>query len=371
MRGNSTSGKSVGSFGSLRAKRTTGPLEMRYSPRCSGDGLISVSSGMNGFQFGENRTDEKQNVAARIRRSTVDEQICCRHVKPYIIFNPAAGSVVNEGRTVAQLTRLRPIALAATKKNGDAEKLARTAARSGRRYLIVAGGDGTLNEVVNGIARSKHPPQIGIAPLGTGNDFARTLGLPLLVEENIDILRAGNTRPIDIVRVESTRARYFVNVATGGFSGVVRKKMTPEIKRNWGPLAYIRGAAAALPKLHAYKTRIVIDDGEELSTAVYNVVIANGRFVAGGLPIAPEADPADGLLDMILIPKRSPSEIALLAAEIILGKHFSSSVVIFRRARKIAVRSRPGMWFNVDGELVGSAPAEFQIVPRALNFVRK
>jgi diacylglycerol kinase (ATP) len=290
-------------------------------------------------------------------------------VKPFIIFNPAAGSVVNEGRTAAQLNELRPIALATTKKNGDAEKWARAAARSGSRYLIVAGGDGTLNEVVNGIARSKHPPQIGIAPLGTGNDFARTLGLPLSLEENIDILHAGKTRPIDIVRVQSNRARYFVNVATGGFSGVVRKKMTPEIKRNWGPLAYIRGAAAALPKLHAYKTRIVLDRDEELSTALYNVVIANGRFAAGGLPIAPDADPADGLLDVVLIPKRSAPEIALLAAAIISGGHFSNSAIIFRRAKKISVRSSPGMSFNVDGELIGSVPAVFQILPRALKFV--
>jgi len=258
-----------------------------------------------------------------------------------------------------------------TNKSGDAEKWSRQAARGGRQYIVAAGGDGTLNEVVNGVARTRHKPCIGILPLGTGNDFARTLGLPFSIEENIDILRAGKTRAIDIVSVQSDRARYFVNVSAGGFSGIVRNKITPEIKRSWGPLAYIRGAAAALPKLHAYKTRIVIDGREELSTAAYNVVIANGRFVAGGLPVAPEADPSDGLLDVILIPKRRPAEMALLAAEIILGKHFSSSAVIFRRARKIAVRSRPGMWFNVDGELVGRAPAEFRIVPRALNFVRK
>jgi diacylglycerol kinase (ATP) len=147
--------------------------------------------------------------------------------------------------------------------------------------------------------------------------------------------------------------------------------MTPAIKKTWGPLAYIRGAAAALSKLHAYKTRIVLDEREEFSTVVYNVVVANGRFAAGGLPIAPDADPADALLDVVLIPERSTAELALLAAEIILGKHFSSSTVIFRRARKVSVRSRPGMWFNVDGELVGSVPAMFQILPRALRFMVK
>jgi diacylglycerol kinase (ATP) len=160
-------------------------------------------------------------------------------------------------------------------------------------------------------------------------------------------------------------------VAAGGFSGIVRRKMTAEIKKSWGPLAYMRGAAAALPKLHAYKTKIVLDDEEELSSALYNLIIANGRFAAGGLPIAPKADPSDSLLDVVLIPKRSAPEMALLAAAIILGKHFTSNGIVFRRAKKISVRSKPGMWFNVDGELVGSVPATFQIVPRALNFVVK
>jgi len=290
-------------------------------------------------------------------------------VKPHIIFNPTAGSVANVNRTLAILKRLRPVAVSVTKREGDAEKWARQAARAGCDLLIVAGGDGTLNEVVNGTARARRRPRIGIIPLGTGNDFARTLGLPFSLEQNIDILRAGKTRAVDIVRVQSDRARYFVNVSAGGFSGIVRNKITPAIKRNWGPLAYIRGAAAALPKLHAYKTRIVLDEREELFTTVYNVVIANGRFVAAGLPIAPKADPSDGLLDVILIPKRSGPEMAFLAAEIVLGSHFSGSSVIFRQAKKITVRSRPGMWFNVDGELVGRAPAEFQILPGALNFV--
>ena len=85
--------------------------------------------------------------------------------------------------------------------------------------------------------------------------------------------------------------------------------------------------------------------------------------------IAPNADPSDGLLDVILIPKRSIAEAALAAAEILLGKHLSSSAIIFRRGKKVSVRSKPGMWFNVDGELVGNAPATFKIIPAALNFV--
>ena len=89
---------------------------------------------------------------------------------------------------------------------------------------------------------------------------------------------------------------------------------------------------------------------------LYNVVVANGRFVAGGLPIAPEADPADGLLDIVLIPSRPTSEVVLLAAQILLGKHLKSDAIIFRRAAKVSVQSNPGMWFNVDGELIGNDP---------------
>jgi diacylglycerol kinase (ATP) len=182
-------------------------------------------------------------------------------------------------------------------------------------------------------------------------------------------LHSKQPAPIDLVRVRSDRTRYFVNVSTGGFSGLVNEKLTPEIKHAWGPLAYVRSAAAALPELHAYRTTIVLDGTERLSIDLYNVIIANGRFVAAGLPIAPKADPSDGLLDLVLIPKLPKPEMALLATEMVLGKHLSSNALIFRRAKKISVRSRPGMWFNVDGEPVGNEPALFQVVPRALNFV--
>ena len=290
---------------------------------------------------------------------------------PYIIFNPIAGSAKRRADIRRQLKELQPAALHTTKRKGDAERWARQARASKARFVIVAGGDGTLNEVINGLGPRTRKMCVGLVPLGTGNDFARTLGLPSSIEENINILRAGKTNRIDIVRVKSKRSRYFVNVSAGGFSGMVDEKITRQIKRTWGPLAYIRGAAAALPNLHAYKTDIVLDDREQFSAELYNVVVANGRFVAGGLPIAPNADPSDGKLEVVLIPKIGAAEMALLAAEIVLGRHLSSNATIFRQAKKVAVRSRPGMYFNVDGELVGNAPAVFQIIHRALNFIVK
>lgn len=290
--------------------------------------------------------------------------------KPYVIFNPTAGASTDVDAILAQLERLGPATIRMTRKRGDAQKFAREALRKKCSYIVTAGGDGTLNEVVNGLARGGRGICVGLVPLGTGNDFARSLGLTTVIEDNIDILLAKKNKPIDLVRVHSDRrVRYFVNVSAGGFSDIVDEKLTPAIKEAWGPLAYLRSAAEALPELHAYRTQVVLDGQKQLAAELYNVVIANGRFVAGGLPIAPDADPSDGLLDVVLIPTHPVAKIAWLAAEILLGKHLAGSAVVFRRAKKIAVRSRPRMSFNVDGEPIGTVPAVFEIVPRALNFV--
>jgi len=292
-------------------------------------------------------------------------------VKPYVIVNPIAGSIVDLNLRLKQLRPLNARDVRVTQRAGEAQNLAREAVRAGCNYIIAAGGDGTLNEVINGIATPGAPCAIcvGIVPLGTANDFARSMGLIEDIDAAIDILQAKTTARIDLVRMTTERTRYFVNASSGGFSGVVDEKLTPEIKLAWGPLAYLRSAAAALPELHAYRTKVTFDDAERLVVDLYNVIVTNGRFVAGGLPIAPEADPGDGLLDAVLIPKRPAAEMALLAAEMLLGKHLSSNAVIFRRAKKISVQSQPGMWFNADGELVGNEPTVFQVLPRALDVV--
>ncbi len=270
-----------------------------------------------------------------------------------------------------QLHRLNAKEVRVTQHAGEAETLARAAIRAGSDYVIAVGGDGTLNEVINGIVTSGRASQVcvGMLPLGTANDFARSIGLIGDVDANIDILRTKTTAAIDLVRMTSGRRRYFVNVSAGGFSGVVNEKLTSEVKASWGPLAYLRSAAAALPELQAYRTTMIFDDTEELVINLYNVVVANGRFAGGGLPIAPQANLSDGLLDVVLVPQRPAGEMALLAAQMLLGKHISSGAVPFRRVKKISVLSRPGMWFNADGETVGNEPAVFQIIPHALEFV--
>jgi diacylglycerol kinase (ATP) len=290
-------------------------------------------------------------------------------VKTCIICNPAAGSVDGTDALAAQLARFDGASVQFTHASGDAMRLAREAIASGCETVIAAGGDGTLNEVINGLAEHIDEIRVGLLPLGTGNDFARMLALPSSVDDCIDALRLGHTRAIDLVRVTSDQVRYFINVSAGGFSGTVNEKMTPEIKQTWGPLAYLRCAAEALPELSAYRTRVTLDDVTNTELDLYNVVIANGRYVAGGTLIAPEAEIDDGLLDIVLVPTSEAPALAVLAAQIAVGAHLDSESIVFRRAAKVAVNSTPGMWFNVDGELVGNEPAVFEILPRAVQFL--
>ena len=286
-----------------------------------------------------------------------------------IILNPSAGGIRDLDEVLALLRRLPEAEIRLTNKPGSAARFARTALQKGCELIIAAGGDGTLNEVVNGIGESLGEARVALIPLGTGNDFARSIGVPTDLEAAIDLIRAGTTRAVDLVRVSSDELRYFVNVSAGGFSGLVDEKLTPEMKKTWGPLAYLRSAAAAWPELRAYRTTLAFDDDESLMMELYNVVVANGRYVGGGTLIAPEAEVDDGLLDVVLIPKRPAPELAMAMAQIALGTHFSSKTIVFRRAAKLTVNSKPGMWFNVDGELVGNEPARFEIVPRALRFI--
>jgi diacylglycerol kinase (ATP) len=291
-------------------------------------------------------------------------------MNPCVILNPLSGGIHDLDKVKKQIEQLHPSALLLTEKPAEGTQLVREALASGCNYFIAAGGDGTLNEIVNGVANHSDTVRVGLIPLGTGNDFARSVKLPATVEENIDLLRSDRVRDIDLVRIRTGAAvHYFVNVSAGGFSGPVNEKLTAELKRTWGPLAYVRGAAAALTDLQAYRATIELDQEEKFSLEVYNVIVANGQYVAGGLPIAPQADLSDGWLDLILIPKLSPTEMVFLAAQIVLGTHLNSPSIVYRRTSRVAVHAEPGMWFNADGELLGNEPAMFEIIPRALHFV--
>jgi diacylglycerol kinase (ATP) len=257
-----------------------------------------------------------------------------------------------------------------TTPESPAHELAATALQEGARLIVAAGGDGTINDVVNGLAGNLAQARLGVLPLGTGNDLARTLALPTDVREAFQLLTSGPVRTLDVIRVETVNgAVHGVNVAAGGFTGQVNEVMTDELKASWGPLAYLRGAVSVLPNLTDYETSITWDDGPEERVAAFNIIVANGRTAAGGLMVAPTANPEDGLLDVVIVQSGSLADLAGVAARLLVGNYVDSDLVLHRQARRVRVAARPGMWFNVDGELLTKDPVTFTVLPQALQVV--
>ena len=286
-----------------------------------------------------------------------------------VVLNPNAGSADDCAALRAGVAALGDAEVCTTEGPGDAERLAREAVEAGYEQVIAAGGDGTLNEVVNGLAVDFGAARLGLLPLGTGNDFARSIGVPAELDGALAVLAAGRTAALDVGRAVAATPRHFVNVSAGGFSGVINEKMDAEVKRSWGPLSYLRSAVEAFPELAPFQATLRLDGGETLDVSAYSVVVANARYVAAGIPVAPEARLDDGLLDLMIVPESSVPQLAVLVPLVLLGRHTGSDLAIFRRAAAIELRSEPPMSFNVDGELLPDQPTRFEVLPRALRVV--
>jgi diacylglycerol kinase (ATP) len=286
-----------------------------------------------------------------------------------VILNPNAGSAGDLDAIREVLGRRPDTEIRITEQEGDAEKLAREAVRAGAGLIVAAGGDGTLNEVLNGLAEDFSAARLGLLPLGTGNDFARSIAVPADLAGALAILDAGRTQRIDVASATmGGRRRFFLNMSAGGFSGVVSEK-AGEAKDRWGPLAYMRGALDALPELAAFAVTLHLSGAETLRIEIYNLVISNGRYVAAGIPVAPQARLDDGLLDLMIAPATTIPKLALLVPQILLGLHLDSDLLLFRKATRVEIESDPPMAFNVDGEILGEEPARFEVLPRALEMV--
>lgn len=303
-------------------------------------------------------------------------------MRTLVILNPTAGSADEVPLLRELLADLPDTEIRETESEGHARELAETAVREGVSRIVSAGGDGTLNEVVNGLAADFSAVRLGVLPLGTGNDFIRSIFVPDDLEEAVEILRRDNARKIDLGRCtwgpataggnvgsEGRHERYFLNMSVGGFSTAVDEEMDEERKRRWGRLSYARSAAGALSDIEAFSCRLQFQGGEELELDLYLLVVANARYVASGIPAAPEAEMDDGCLDVIAFPEMPMGQIAALIPSTLRGEHLDHELVTVRRTRNLKVTSRPEMEFNVDGENCAHTPVSFEILPRALEVV--
>jgi diacylglycerol kinase (ATP) len=238
--------------------------------------------------------------------------------------------------------------------------------------LIVAGGDGTVNDVVNGLGRAGFPEGVtlGILPAGTGNDLAATLCIPEEPELAEDIIRQNRERRLDVgrVRSEGIGERFFINVATGGLGAEISDANDEELKKRWGKLSYLR-ASLEVAKDFDVRDLTLYLDGEERQVKAVNIAVGNCRYTGGGWPATPKANPEDGLLDVVVIETLGVADLLELApAALAESDYLGSDGVLFVRAKEIRVETQPpGLEFTADGEIIGNEPARFSILPRALN----
>lgn len=287
--------------------------------------------------------------------------------RTFVLSNPKAGTAAKVREMLDKLAGLTGFSVHQTEAPGDGVRLARQAVEEGYARLIVMGGDGTVNEALNGVAPDFGKIEFGIAPFGTGNDFATMIGIPDEPEEAVECLLTAETAMIDVGLLEAGETRrYFINASAGGFSSKVTEHLDSERKSSWGGLAFYISAAEALPELEAHQLKVRIDDSETIETECLNLVVANGRTVAGGIPVAPLAEPDDGLLDLLILPIVPTAELAALFRELIAREEADHSSLL-RSARKIEIVCDPPMVLNIDGEIAADTPAQYSVLPQALR----
>lgn len=288
-----------------------------------------------------------------------------------VICNPSSGGGAYDPEVLRAEFDGYELDWVQTEGPGDASEAAREWPEG---LLIVAGGDGTINDAVNGLGKAGFPEGVtlGILPAGTGNDLAATLCVPDDPDEAEDVIRQGRVRTLDVARVRSSGIgeRFFINVATGGLGAEISDANEGELKKRWGKLSYLRASFEVAKEFDVKELDLYLDDELHRVRAV-NVVVANCRFAGGGWLAAPRANPEDGLLDVVIIEKLGLRDLMELApASMARSDYLDREGVFSARAKEIRVETAPpGLEFTVDGEIVGDEPARFSVFPHALKVI--
>ncbi|GAA0136910.1 diacylglycerol kinase [Paenibacillus sp. YSY-4.3] len=252
----------------------------------------------------------------------------------------------------------------ATTGEGDATREAAEAVRRGYDIIIAAGGDGTLNEVVNGMAGLENLPPLGIFPMGTTNDFARAMGIPKRWEDYCDLVIENKTRPIDIGKVNG---RHFINIAGGGSLTELTYEVPSKLKTMIGQLAYYMKGIEKVASLSPTELIISAEGHGVLEGEFMLFLIANSNSVGGFEKLAPDARIDDGLLDVIAVRKCNLAEFIRLLTMALRGDHFSDPRVVYFKTKRMEVTSPGLVQLNLDGELGGELPGVFEILPSHLR----
>jgi YegS/Rv2252/BmrU family lipid kinase len=250
--------------------------------------------------------------------------------------------------------------------------LAEAATEAGDSLLVVVGGDGTVNEVVNGIAGTG--AEIAVLPCGTGQDFGRTHGVPSRFDDAVRVAIGGETRAIDLGRVQLGRidgergtSRFFANVGSAGMSGAVARRANAMTKALGGRATFFYALTREFLAWQNTKVVVELGDGARREGAMHDVIVANGRYHGGGMKLAPDARQDDGLFDVVLIGDVTKLDFLTTAPKLYSGRYLSHPKVELLRSSTVTIEAAELLPLEVDGEPIGTTPARFEIVPSSLR----
>ncbi len=285
-----------------------------------------------------------------------------------IIYNPTSGREAVRKELPDIMQRFEQAGYEtsthATTCAGDATNAAKIAVEREFDVVVAAGGDGTINEVINGLAEHEYRPKLGIIPVGTTNDFARALCVPRNVKKAVDVILDGFSKELDIGRVND---QYFMNIAGGGKLTELTYEVPSKLKTMLGQLAYYLKGVEMIPSIRPTTVEIEYD-GKYFEGEVMVFLVSNTNSVGGLEKLAPDAEMDDGMFDLLIIKRVNLAELIRLASLAMKGNHISDPNVIYTKANRIKVHTNEKMQLNIDGEYGGLLPGEFVNLYRHLEF---
>ena len=257
-----------------------------------------------------------------------------------------------------------------SERAGQLGDLAREAADEGATLLVVVGGDGTVHEVVNGIA-GREGVELALIPRGTGWDFARTHRVPKRLDEALRIAKEGEARPFDLGRATylangSSQTAWFANMASVGMSGAVAAKANSTTKALGAKTSYLYALGTVFARWKNVELRVRVDE-EERSGLMEDTIVAVGRYLAGGMMITPDAEPDDELFDVLLIGDLTKTELVRVMPKIYRGTHLPHPKGEVLRGRTVSIEADDPLPIQLDGEQPGTTPVRFEIAPAAIR----
>jgi len=305
--------------------------------------------------------------------------------KTVFVVNPHAGNGTT-GQEWPKISKaasdlLGPFENCLTGGPGDATRMTRECLLAGADRIICVGGDGTLNEVVNGFFNESGPLNrdavLGFLPNGTGCDFRRTMPIPAGLKPSLETIREGYVHPIDLGFIRFTdhegskRTRYFHNIASFGMGGEVDEKVN-RMSKACGPfISFIWGTLVTLFSYEKKRVSLHVDDGQEQCVEILNIAVANGRYHGGGMLVAPDALTDDGLFHVTVIGAMSLPLALWNLPKLYTGGIGNIRQVSIQKGKRVTAASEQRVLLDIDGEQPGTLPVELSILPGALNLIMR